>query len=64
MEEGWSASKILAVKPTRKTVIEMPRRRWEDIKETGICTWNWFDSAEVRVYWRAFVNAALNLRVA
>ena len=34
-----------------------------DLKEIGIKTRNWVDSAEDRDYWRAFVNAALNLRV-
>ena len=34
-----------------------------DLKEIGINTRNWFDSAEERDYWRAPVNATLNLRV-
>ena len=43
-------------------------RRWEDNirmgrKEIGINTRNWVDSAQDRNYWRALVNAALNLRV-
>jgi hypothetical protein len=33
-----------------------------DLKEMGIITRKWVDSAEDRDYWRAFVNAALNLR--
>ena len=45
-----------------------PRRRWEgiirmDLKEIGINTSNWVDSAQDRDYWRALVNAVLNLRV-
>ena len=45
-----------------------PRRRWEDnirmdLEEIGINAGNWFDSAQVRDYWRALVNVALNLRV-
>ena len=45
-----------------------PRRRWEDnitihLEEIGINAGNWLDSAQDRKYWRAFVNAALNLRV-
>ena len=45
-----------------------PRRRWEDnirmdIEEIGINAGNWVDSAQDRDYWRALVNAALNLRV-
>ena len=44
------------------------RRRWEDnirmdLEETGINAGNWVDSAQDRNYWRALVNAALNLRV-
>ena len=43
-------------------------RRWEDnirmnLKEIGINARNWVESAQHRDYWRAFVNAALNLRV-
>ena len=33
------------------------------LKEIGIITRNWIDSAQDRDYWRALVNAALNLRV-
>ena len=34
-----------------------------DLKEIGISTREWVDSAQDRNYWRALVNAALNLRV-
>ena len=34
-----------------------------DLEEIGINTRNWVDSAQDRDYWRALVNAALNLRV-
>ena len=45
-----------------------PRRRWEDnirmdLQEIGISAGNLIDSAQDRDYWRALVNAALNLRV-
>ena len=45
-----------------------PRRRWEDnirmdLEEIGINAGNWVDSAQYRNYWRALVNAELNLRV-
>ena len=45
-----------------------PNRKWEEnirmeIKEIGINTRNWVDSAQDTDYWRALVNAAFNLRV-
>ena len=33
------------------------------LEKIGINAGNWVDSAQVRDYWRALVNAALNLRV-
>ena len=68
MEEGRSAFKILTDKPTGKRPLERSRRRWEDnirmdLEEIGISAGNWVDSARNRNYWRALVNAALNLRV-
>ena len=33
-----------------------------DLKEIGITTRNWVISAKDRDYWRALVNAALNIR--
>ena len=67
-EEGRSAFKILTGKPTGKRPLKRPRRRWEDnirmdLEEIGINVGNWIDSAQNRNYWRANVNAALNLRV-
>ena len=68
MEEGRSTFKILTGKPIGKRPLGMPRRRWEDnirmdLEEIGINAGNWVDSAQDRNYWRALVNAALNLRV-
>ena len=34
-----------------------------DLEEIGINAGNWVDLAQDRNYWRALVNAALNLRV-
>ena len=34
-----------------------------DLKEIDIHTMKWVDSAQDSDYWRALVNAALNLRV-
>ena len=68
MEEGRSAFKILSDKPIGKRPLGRPRRRWEDnirtdLEEIGINAGNWVDSAQDSNYWRALVNAALNLRV-
>jgi hypothetical protein len=68
MEEGRSAFKVLTDTSAGKRSLGRPRRRWEDIirmdlKEIGIDTRNWIDSAQDRIYWRSLVNAALNLRV-
>ena len=68
MEESRSAFKILIGKPAGKRRLGRSRRRWEDnirmeLEEIGINAGNWVDSAQDRDYWRAFVNAALNLRV-
>ena len=45
-----------------------PRHRWEDnirmdLEDIGVNAGNWVDSAQDRNYWRALVNAALNLQV-
>ena len=68
MEEGRSAFKILTGKPTGKRPLGRRRRRWGDgirmdLEEIGINAGNWLDTAPDRNYWRALVNATLNLRV-
>ena len=68
MEEGRSAFKILTGKPTGKKPLGRPSSRWEDNirmdrEEIGSSAGNWIDSAQNRNYWRALVNARLNLRV-
>ena len=62
MEEGRTSFKIL------KRPLGRPRCRWEDnirmnLKEISINTRNWVVSAQDRDYWRALVNAAMNLQV-
>ena len=68
MEEDRSAFEILTGKPTGKRPLGRPRRRWEDnirmdLEKIGINAGNWVDSAQDRNYWRALVNATLNLQV-
>ena len=59
---------IFTGKPTGKRPLVRPRRRWEDnirmdLEEIGINASSWVDLAQDGNYWRALVNAALNLRV-
>ena len=68
MEEVRKAFTILTGTPTGKIALGRLRRSWEnnirmDLKEIGTNARNWVDSAQSRDYWRALVNAALNLRV-
>ena len=67
-EEGRSAFKILTGKPIGKRSLGRSRRRLEDnirmdLENISINAGNWVDSAQDTNYWRALVNAALNLRV-
>ena len=68
MEEDRSAFKMLTGKPTGKRPLRRLRRRWEDnikmdLEVIGMNKRNWVNSAQDMDYWRAFVNAALYLRV-
>ena len=63
-----SSFKVLIVSPIGKGPLRMPRLRWEgdirmNLKEIDTNTRNWTDSAQDRDYWRALVNATLNLPV-
>ena len=67
MEEGKSASKISTGTPAGKRPLGRPKCRWDDkikmhLEEIGVNVGNWFDYAQDRDYWRALVNAALNLQ--
>ena len=68
MEEGRSGFKIFTGIPIGKRPLGRPRRRWEDtirmdLEEISMNAGNWVDLAQDRNYWRALVNAALNLLV-
>ena len=66
MEENRRYFKILTDKPTGERPVGWPTRRcgdniMMDLEEIRINAANWADSAQDRDYWRALVNAALNL---
>ena len=68
IEEGRSAFKILTGKPTGRKFLGRPSHTWEDnirmdLKEIGVNSRNWIDSAQYRDYWGALGNRALNLRI-
>ena len=61
MEEDRSAFIIITGTPAGKRPLGRPRRRWEenvimDLKQIGINTRDWVDSAQDRDYWRALVK--------
>jgi hypothetical protein len=58
----------LVGRPEGKRPLGIPRRRWEDnikmdLREIGIDGANWIRLAQDRVWWRAFVNMVMKLRV-
>ena len=68
MQNGRSSFKILTGTPTGKRSLGSPRHKWEDnirmdLNEKCVNTIDWVDSAQDKDYWRALVNAALNLPV-
>ena len=66
MEEGRRAFKNLTDKLAGKRYLGRPRPRWEDnirMDLEGTNAGNWVVSFQDRDYWRALVNACLNLRV-
>jgi hypothetical protein len=67
MEEGRSPFKIVTGKPTGKRPLGRPMRKREDnirtyLENIGFNAGNWVDSVLDSDYWRALVNAALNIR--
>ena len=66
MEEGRSAFKLLASKPTGKRPLGRPKRRWEDnirmdLEGIGINAGNWVDSAQDMNYYIYIICALLIL---
>jgi hypothetical protein len=68
MGEKRNAYRILLGNPEGKRPLGRPRRRWVDnikmdLREIGWDGMDWFDLAQDRDQWRAFVNAVMNLLV-
>ncbi|KAJ4433375.1 hypothetical protein ANN_15634 [Periplaneta americana] len=63
-----TAYRMLVGRPEGKRPLGKPRRRWEDnikmdLREVEYDDTDWIDLAEDRDRWRAYVRAAMNLRV-
>jgi hypothetical protein len=68
MGEERKVYKVLVGKPEGKRPLGRPRRRWEDgirmdLREIGLGGVDGSRLAQDRDRWRAFVSAAMNLRV-
>jgi hypothetical protein len=68
MGEGRKVYRVLVGKPEGKRPLERPRRRWEDgirmdHKKSGWGGVEWIHLAQNSDWWRAVVNAVMNLRV-
>ncbi|KAJ4451496.1 hypothetical protein ANN_02959 [Periplaneta americana] len=63
-----NAYRVLVGRPEGKRPLGRPRRRWEDnikmdLREVGYDGRDWINLAQDRDQWRAYVRAAMNLRV-
>ncbi|KAJ4430430.1 hypothetical protein ANN_22646 [Periplaneta americana] len=68
MGESSNAYRVLVGRPEGKRPLERPRRRWEDnikmdLREVVYDDRDWINLAQYRDRWRAYVRAAMNLRV-
>ena len=68
MGESRNAYRVLVGRPEGKRPLGRPRRRWEDnikmdLREVGYDDRDWINLAQDRDQWRAYVRAAMNLRV-
>ncbi|KAJ4446228.1 hypothetical protein ANN_12922 [Periplaneta americana] len=68
MGESRNAYKVLVGRPEVKRPLGRPRRRWEDnikmdLREVGYEDRDWINLAQDRDQWRAYVRAAMNLRL-
>ncbi|KAJ4432674.1 hypothetical protein ANN_21297 [Periplaneta americana] len=66
--ESRNAYRVLVGRPEGKRPLGRPRRRWEDnikmdLREVGYDDRDWINLAQDRDRWRAYVRAAMNLRV-
>ncbi|KAJ4437486.1 hypothetical protein ANN_17630 [Periplaneta americana] len=68
MGESRNAYRVLVGRPEGKRRLGRPRRRWEDnikmdLREVGYDDRDWINLAQDKDRWRAYVRAAMNLRV-
>ncbi|KAJ4425477.1 hypothetical protein ANN_28093 [Periplaneta americana] len=68
MGESRNAYRVLFGRPEGKRPLGRPRRRWEDnikmdLREVGYDDRDWINLAQDRDRWRAYVRAAMILRV-